>query len=247
MKISIITVVYNGESTIKNCIESVLSQDFEAIEYIIVDGSSTDGTKDIVLSYGSRISKFMSEPDSGIYDAMNKGIRMATGDVVGILNADDFYAGTTIISDVAKAITESGADGCYGDLNYVDASDESIVKRNWVSGTYKTNSFLMGWMPPHPTFFVKKQCYNDFGDFRLDMGSAADYEIMLRMVLKNGIKITYLPKVLVKMRTGGVSNSSVMNRIAANKNDRRAWQINQLRPWFFTLWLKPIRKITQFI
>lgn len=105
----------------------------------------------------------------------------------------------------------------------------------------------MGWMPPHPTFFVKKQCYNDFGDFRLDMGSAADYEIMLRMVLKNGIKITYLPKVLVKMRTGGVSNSSVMNRIAANKNDRRAWQINQLRPWFFTLWLKPIRKITQFI
>ncbi|WP_159467600.1 glycosyltransferase family 2 protein [Dyadobacter sp. 3J3] len=247
MKISIITVVYNGAATIRHCIESVLSQNFDSIEYIIIDGNSTDSTKEIIKSYGSKIDKFISEPDKGIYDAMNKGVMMATGDVIGILNSDDFYADSTIISQVAKAMNETNADGCYGDLNYVDGRNEAVIKRNWVSGAYKPNSFLMGWMPPHPTFFVKKKCYNQYGNFRLDMGSAADYEIMLRFIFKNGIKLTYLPKVLVKMRTGGVSNNTLKNRIKANSNDRKAWLVNDIKPRFFTLWFKPIRKVVQFL
>ncbi|MCF0055707.1 glycosyltransferase family 2 protein [Dyadobacter sp. CY356] len=247
MKISIITVVYNGAATIRHCIESVLSQNFDSIEYIVVDGNSTDGTKDIVLSYGSKIDKFISEPDKGIYDAMNKGIKLATGDVIGILNADDFYTNTTVISEVARAMEQSGADGCYGDLNYVDGQNEAVIKRNWVSGQYRPNSFLMGWMPPHPTFFVRKKCYEQYGAFRLDMGSAADYEIMLRLIFKFGIKLTYIPKVLVKMRTGGVSNNTLKNRLKANNNDRKAWLVNDIKPRFFTLWLKPVRKIVQFL
>jgi glycosyltransferase involved in cell wall biosynthesis len=247
LKISIITVVYNGAATIRHCIDSVLSQSYHAVEYIVVDGNSTDGTQEIVKSYGSKIHYFISEPDRGIYDAMNKGIKLATGDVIGILNADDFYAGITVISDVAEAMNTTNADGCYGDLHYVDGQDETVIKRNWISGSYKPNSFLMGWMPPHPTFFVRRKCYTDYGVFRLDMGSAADYEIMLRFIVKNGIKLTYIPKVLVKMRTGGVSNSTIKNRLIANSNDRKAWLVNDIRPWFFTLWLKPVRKITQFI
>lgn len=247
MKISIITVVFNGVATIKHCIESVLSQDYDSIEYIIVDGNSKDGTKELIESYGNKIHTFLSEPDKGIYDAMNKGIELATGDVIGILNADDYYADEKVISDIAAVFQKNGADGCYADLHYVDGQNESIIKRKWVSGAYNSNSFLMGWMPPHPTFFVKKEAYIKFGKFRLDMGSAADYELMLRLIFKNGIKLAYLPRVTVKMRTGGVSNSTLQNRIEANKNDRRAWQLNEVRPWFFTLWLKPIRKIVQFI
>ena len=247
MKISIITVVFNGVSTIKHCIESVLSQDYDSVEYIIVDGGSRDGTQEVVKSFGDRIAKFLSEPDKGIYDAMNKGVELATGDVIGILNADDFYADKNVISDIADTFLKTGADGLYADLDYVDGIDESIVKRKWVSGPYKSDAFLWGWMPPHPTSFVKKSCYRNFGKFRLDMGSAADYELMLRMIFKNGIKLAYLPRVTVKMRTGGVSNSTFKNRIEANKSDRRAWKLNELRPLFFTLWLKPIRKIVQFL
>lgn len=247
MKISIITVVFNGVATIKHCIDSVLGQNFDSIEYIIIDGNSTDGTREVIDSYGNRIDVFLSEPDKGIYDAMNKGIRLATGDLIGILNADDFYASDTVVSEIAQQVLKTGADGCYGDLNYVDSIDEALITRKWISGDYKPNSFLLGWMPPHPTFFLKKECYNKFGDFRLDMGSAADYELMLRMIYKHGIRLAYVPKVIVKMRTGGVSNSTLKNRLEANKNDRKAWKTNGLKPWFFTLWLKPVRKIIQFI
>ncbi|MDQ6480211.1 glycosyltransferase family 2 protein [Dyadobacter sp. LHD-138] len=247
MKVSIITVVFNGVSTINHCIESVLKQDFDSIEYIIIDGNSKDGTQEVIASYGSKIHQFLSEPDKGIYDAMNKGIKLATGDLIGILNADDFYASNTVISEIVGAIEKDNADACYGDLNYVDAQDESVIKRKWISGKYKPNAFLMGWMPPHPTFFLKKKCYEKLGDFRLDMGSAADYELMLRMIYKHGIKPAYVPSVIVKMRTGGVSNSNFQNRLNANKNDRKAWKINGLKPYPFTLWLKPVRKILQFI
>lgn len=247
MKISIITVVFNGVATIKHCIESVLSQNFDSIEYIIIDGNSTDGTREVIESYGDKIDIFLSEPDKGIYDAMNKGVRLATGDLIGILNADDFYASDTVVSEIAQQVLKTGSDGCYGDLNYVDGVNEALITRKWISGDYKPNSFLFGWMPPHPTFFLKKECYKKFGDFRLDMGSAADYELMLRMIYKHGIKLAYVPKVIVKMRTGGVSNSTLKNRFEANRNDRKAWEKNGLKPWFFTLWLKPVRKIIQFI
>lgn len=247
MKVSILTVVYNGAATIRHSIESVLGQDYPDIEYIIVDGNSKDGTQDIVRSYGDKIARFLSEPDAGIYDAMNKGIQLATGDVIGILNADDFYAYPSVVSEVAEVLASSNADASYGDLEYIDANDATVVRRKWVSGAYKVGAFLNGWMPPHPTFFVKKEVYNTHGRFRLDLGSAADYELMLRFVHRENIKLAYLPKVLVKMRAGGVSNSTLKNRIAANQNDRLAWKINNLKPRFYTLWLKPLRKIIQFI
>lgn len=247
MKVSILTVVYNGAATIRDSIESVLGQDYPDIEYIVVDGNSKDGTQEIVRSYGDKIARFLSEPDAGIYDAMNKGIQLATGDVIGILNADDFYAYPSVISEVAAVLASSDFDASYGDLEYIDANDATVVRRKWVSGAYKVGAFLNGWMPPHPTFFVKKEVYHTHGRFRLDMGSAADYELMLRFVHRENIKLAYLPKVLVKMRAGGVSNSSVKNRLAANRKDRMAWKINNLEPRFYTLWLKPLRKIIQFI
>lgn len=247
MKVSIITVVFNGASTLNSCIDSVLAQNYDSIEYIIIDGKSKDQTVDIVKSYGNRIDKFVSESDKGIYDAMNKGVALATGDVIGILNADDFYADNTVISYIVQKMKSTNADGAYGDLQYVDATDLNKVKRNWKSGSYQKGSFITGWMPPHPTFFVKKSLYDKYGSFRLDLGSAADYELMLRLIHKSGITLAYVPKVLVKMRAGGVSNSNVSNRIAANKNDRLAWKINGLKPKFYTLWLKPLRKVLQFI
>jgi glycosyltransferase involved in cell wall biosynthesis len=247
LKVSIITVVFNGASTLRSCIDSVLAQDYDSIEYIVVDGKSTDATVEIVKSYGDSIHKFISEPDKGIYDAMNKGIALANGDVIGILNADDFYAYDTVISDIASVMRSANADGVYGDLQYVDSLDLNKIKRNWKSGQYKAGSFVTGWMPPHPTFFLKKSMYEKFGNFRLDLGSAADYELMLRIIHKFEIKLAYVPKVLVKMRAGGVSNSNISNRVAANKNDRLAWKINDLQPKLYTLWLKPIRKVLQFI
>jgi glycosyltransferase involved in cell wall biosynthesis len=246
LKVTIITVVFNGAKTVRHCIESVLSQDFPDIEYIVIDGGSTDGTQEIVREYGTKIAHFVSERDSGIYDAMNKGIQLATGNVIGILNSDDFYAYNSAISDVVLKFESENAQGCYGDLIYVDSADEAVVKRKWISGSYKEGAFLNGWMPPHPAFFVKKELYNKFGLFRLDLGSAADYELMLRFIHKAKIKIAYVPKVLVKMRTGGVSNSNIKNRIAANRNDLRAWKENDLKPRFYTLWLKPLRKVLQF-
>ena len=246
MKVSIITVVYNGVATLGSCIESVLMQDYPFIEYIIVDGDTKDGTQALISSFGNKITRFVSEPDKGIYDAMNKGIKIATGDIVGILNADDFYAYNAVISDVVNAMKTSDAGGVYGDLEYVESSTHK-VKRRWISGNFKSGSFVNGWMPPHPTFFVKRSLYDDYGGFRLDCGSAADYELMLRLVHKIGIKLAYVPKVLVRMTIGGVSNSSLANRLAANKNDRKAWKINDLKPRIYTLWLKPLRKILQFI
>ncbi len=247
MKVSIITVVYNGEKTIRETIESVLAQEYEAVEYIIIDGNSTDTTKDIIQSYGQRINTFISEPDLGIYDAMNKGIRLATGDIVGILNADDIFDTPRIIPDLVERFKETEADAVYGDLLYVAADNLSHVIRNWKAGHFSPISFLWGWMPPHPTFFIRREWYDNFGTFRLDLGSSADYELMLRMVQKHHAKLAYIQKVMVRMRVGGVSNVTIKNRILANRNDKKAWEVNQLTPYPFTFLCKPVRKILQFI
>ncbi len=248
MKVSIITVVYNGQACIQRCIESVLRQDYPDIEYIVVDGNSSDNTLSIIRKYSDRISKVISEPDKGIYDAMNKGIDVASGDIIGILNADDEYTHDHIISTVTKTLEAHHADALYGNLEYVkhlpDNSTQTV--RKWKSGNYKTGSFLKGWMPPHPTFFIKKELYTKYGKFRLDLGSAADYELMLRMIHKHHISMVYLNETLTKMSVGGVSNRSIKNRLIANRNDRKAWKVNDLKPGFFTLYLKPLRKILQF-
>jgi glycosyltransferase len=228
MKISIITVVFNNKKTIKDAIESVLSQTYKNIEYIIIDGASTDGTVEIIKSYKNKIAKFISEPDKGLYDAMNKGLHLATGDVIGILNSDDIYIDSKVVSKVVNLFQHSGAEIVYGDLQYVDRANTDIVIRTWNSGKYTSGLFKEGWHPPHPTCFVKKSIYDKYGDFDLRYKIAADYEIMLRFIEKYKIQPEYLPEVMVKMRNGGASNNSLKNIYLANKEVYHAWRNNGL-------------------
>lgn len=245
-KISIITVCQNNVNTIEYTIHSVIGQTYKSIEYIIIDGKSTDGTLEIIHKYGDNIHTLISEKDAGIYDAMNKGIRQATGEYIAFLHADDFYANSEVISKAMTLLQKSGADAIYGDLQYVDKTNAKKVKRHWKAGQYKKNSFLFGWMPPHPTFIAKASIYKQYGGFNLQFQSAADYEIMLRFIHKEKIRLGYLPEVMVMMRTGGKSNASIGNRIFANKEDKKAWHINHLKPYWFTTILKPLRKISQW-
>ncbi|MCB9223984.1 MAG: glycosyltransferase family 2 protein [Crocinitomicaceae bacterium] len=245
MKVSIITVSFNASKTIRDTIESVISQKGVDIEYILVDGNSTDGTQDIIRSYGEKISKFISEPDNGIYDGMNKGVSLASGDIIGILNADDVYAYDEVLKDIIS-VFKSDVEGVYADLVYVAEDDLSKVKRTWVSKSYVHGSFRKGWMPPHPTFFVKREVYEKYGSYTLQLRSAADYEFMLRVIHKNEIKVGYLNKVIVRMRVGGTSNASLKNRVKANKEDKIAWKMNGLKPAPFTMIRKPLSKIGQF-
>jgi len=245
LKISIITATYNSARTIRDCLASVAAQSVE-VEHIIVDGASTDATLKIVRAF-PHVARVVSERDNGMYDAMNKGIALASGDVVGILNSDDFYAGPDVLQQVLAAFAASGEpDSCYGDLVYVDAGDSAKVTRYWRSGEFRQSSFYWGWMPPHPSFFVKRAVYERCGMFDTTMGTAADYELMLRFLLKFGISAAYIPTVLVKMRAGGASNASLINRLKANRMDRKAWEVNRLSPLPWTTYLKPLRKIGQF-
>ncbi|MCK5907633.1 MAG: glycosyltransferase [Flavobacteriales bacterium] len=245
MKVSIITSSYNSSETIADTISSVNSQTHQEIEHVFIDGKSSDNSVEIINEISTREKIVTSEKDKGIYDAMNKGVAKSNGDVIAILNSDDFYADENVVSDVVALFTESGADAVYADLDYVTEDTTKIV-RKWRSGSYKHGMFKWGWMPPHPTLFVKKEVYEKYGNFNLDLKSAADYEIMLRFIHKHEIKLAYLQRVTVKMRVGGLSNSSIKHRLFANNEDRKAWKINGLRPYFFTLYLKPLRKIVQY-
>jgi glycosyltransferase involved in cell wall biosynthesis len=249
MKVSIITVCFNSERHIRSAIESVWYQTYRNIEYIVVDGGSTDTTPDILRSYEAAFAgrmRWISEPDNGLYDAMNKGIAMASGDVVGLLNSDDLYADNNVIASVAACFEASPCDAIYGDLIYVAPDNVAKIKRYWQAGPCRPKRFLYGWMPPHPTFFVRAAIYRKYGRFRTDFKSAADYELMLRLLYKEKINVAYLPAVLVKMRTGGTSNAGIGSRLKGNREDRKAWKVNHLKPYFFTLLLKPIRKIPQY-
>jgi glycosyltransferase involved in cell wall biosynthesis len=246
VKVSIITVCYNSAETIENTLISVVSQSYPNIEYILIDGQSTDGTLAIIERYKSKLARVISEPDKGIYDAINKGIQLASGELVGVLNSDDFYINNSVIEEVVKILQQQNADCVYGDLQYVDRQNTNLVKRNWVSGKYEQGLFYKGWMPPHPTFFIKNECYKKYGLFNLQLKSAADYELMLRMLHVHQIKAAYLPQVLVKMRVGGKSNISLKNRIKANREDKLAWVINGIKPRFYTLLMKPLSKLGQF-
>jgi glycosyltransferase len=245
-KISIITAVYNAEAVIGDCMASVYQQS-HLHEHIIVDGNSTDRTPDYVEAYRTPLTRVISEPDQGIYDAMNKGLRLATGEIIGFLNADDFYPNDTVLEDVYTTMTREDTDSCYGDLVYLKQNNTSEVLRYWRSGSFTPNKFYWGWMPPHPTFFVKRSVYEKFGNFNPALGSAADYELMLRFLLKRKITTSYVPKVLVNMRAGGISNASLRNRLVANKMDREAWRENALQPFPWTIQLKPARKLFQYI
>ncbi|OQP66877.1 glycosyl transferase [Niastella vici] len=245
MKISIITATYNSAATIRDTLVSIAEQQYTNIEHLIVDGASNDNTLAIVNEF-THVAKVISGNDNGIYDAMNKGVLLATGDIIGILNSDDFYTSPFILSKVAAAFKDPAVDAVYGDLLYVKATNVQAVIRTWKSGVYKKGNLYYGWMPPHPTFFVRRQVYDKCGLFNTSLRSAADYELMLRVLLKHNVSARYIPEVLVKMRVGGMSNASLKNRLRANKEDEMAWKLNGLKPYFFTTWLKPIRKILQF-
>ncbi len=246
-KVTIITVCCNSAKTIEDTIQSVINQTYDNIEYIIIDGVSSDNTLEIVSKYQDKITKVVSEKDAGLYDAINKGIGLASGDIIANLNSDDFYIDNNVIANVVAKMEKEKSDTLYADLYYVDAVDTNKITRNWVSGNYKKGMFFIGWMPPHPTFFVRKSVYDKFGKFNLELKSAADYEIMLRFVHKHECSISYLPRVVVKMRVGGVSNSSLKNRLKANREDKRAWEMNGLKPKPYTLIFKPLSKVLQFV
>ena len=262
MSFSIVTTTFNAAATLQHCLSSLAAQTI-SFEHVLVDGGSTDGTIEIIEKNRLPGSQFISEPDDGLYDGLNKGIRMATGEVVGILHADDFYAATNVLQRVSEVFQNPSVDACYGDLTYVserrvargawrDNSTTEIlnsefgVVRYWRSGAYAPRKFYWGWMPPHPTFFVRRTVYEKYGLFNLDLRTAADYELMLRFLLKQQIACCYIPETLVHMRVGGVSNASFGNRLRANRMDRKAWEVNRLKPYPWTLWMKPIRKIPQF-
>jgi glycosyltransferase involved in cell wall biosynthesis len=244
IKVSIVTVSFNAERTIERCIQSVLSQTYKNVEYIVIDGKSTDKTVQIIHNFKNSIHRFLSEPDHGIYDAMNKGIRIASGDIVGMLNADDFFTGDDILSDVAAAFTDDSIQLLYGDLDYINA-DGKIV-RKWRSGSYKPGAFNRGWMPPHPTFYCRRELFEQYGPYRLDLGTAADYELMLRFIHKYQMKVCYLQSVMINMEQGGASNKNWKSRLSALQNDFRAMQINGVSRPLAALIAKPLRKISQY-
>jgi len=244
LKISLITVSFNAENTISRCIESVIGQNFKNIEYIIIDGGSTDKTTQIIAQYKEYTSIFLSEPDKGIYDAMNKGINLASGDIIGMLNADDYFADSSVLSAVADAFARQNANITYGDLDYINT--QGNIVRKWRSGMYTNSMFKRGWMPPHPTFYCKRSLFKQYGFYSLEYGTAADYELMLRFMYLNKIAAFYIKKVMVKMSTGGASNKTLNNRIKGLFFDLKAMRNNKIPFPAITLILKPLRKIIQY-
>lgn len=210
MKISIITVCFNSGKTIKDTVKSVSIQHYNKVEHIVVDGGSIDATMEIVRA-SSSVSSYLSESDKGIYHAMNKGLKLATGDIIGFLNADDFYINNSVLTKVAKAFEDESVDACYGDLVYVKENDTNQIVRFWKSKPYKQGLFKLGWMPAHPTFFVRRSVYEKYGMFDLNYKIAADFELLFRFIEKNNIKTIYLPEVLIKMRMGGTTNKNINN------------------------------------
>ena len=227
--------------------QSIINQTYQHRECIVIDGGSTDGTMDLLKKYENRMTKIVSERDNGIYDAMNKGIKLSTGDVIGILNSDDIYNDATVIESVANAIMENSVDSCYADLVYIDKNNPDKVIRYWKSCIYKNGLFRSGWMPPHPTFFVKREVYEKYGCFNTDFKIAADYELMLRFLERHKISTYYIPEVLIKMRMGGMSNRSLKNLFIKSSEDYKAWKINNLNGGIYTILLKNLCKLPQFI
>jgi len=242
LKISIITVVLNNKETILDAMNSVLSQEYDDIEYIIVDGASIDGTvgavKEAVKRYPERSIKFISEKDNGIYDAMNKGIRLATGDIIGILNSDDFYVNNDVISTVANEFMAKDVDSVIADLVYVKRDKPDEVVRYYRSSNFHPKKFAYGWMPAHPTFFVKRVCYERYGLFKTDYKIAADYELLVRFLSKHNVSFSYIPRVIIKMRAGGVSTKNIKSNWILNNEIIRACRENGVETNIFKVYSK---------
>lgn len=245
MKLSIVTPVYN-DPRVGRALTSILLQErrFD-LETIVIDGGSSGETLRILEEMRGRISTLVSERDRGIYDAMNKGVARATGDVVGILNADDYYFDASVLQGVADAFADPSVHVCYGDLVYVD--QEGRVVRYWKSGAYRPSNFYFGWMPPHPTFFVRREVYERYGAFDLAYRISADYELMLRLLLRHRLQVGYLDRIMVRMTTGGNSNRSIGNILRANMEVYQAWRANHLHLGLLVPLIKPARKPLQFL
>ena len=244
MKVSIITVCFNAEEWISDAIESVLNQTYQDIEYIVIDGLSNDGTLDVINRYEERISKILSEKDLGIYDAMNKGISISSGDVIGFVNSDDMLHSDQCIEKVMNNFNED-YDVVYGDIIYVDRNDTSKLFRYWKAGSYDKNKYKYGWMTPHLSTYIKREFYEKYGGFDLRFKIAADYELMLRLLYKNNLRVKYLPGVIAKMRAGGVSNNSILNIMRSNLEVYKSWKVNNLKVSLLIVFIKPALKLKQ--
>lgn len=245
MKLSLITVTLNSADTLKETIKSVREQRVVDLEYIVVDGGSSDATIKMLSDNKDIVSKWISEPDSGAYDAMNKGIEMATGDIIGFLHADDRFASKNILNSVICSFENNSIDLLYGDLEYVSGKNNNKVMRYWKSGSFSFSMLKRGWMPPHPSVYFKRDIVSKIGLFNLSYTISADYEWMLRCLIIKGLNIFYFPRVMVEMRTGGTSNKNFSNIITKSREDYRAIKNNNIGG-FFTLFLKNFRKIPQF-
>ena len=243
-EISIITPSLGADPVLAGCVQSVANQTRRA-EHLVVSGDAEEKVAAVLAGLESGVC-ILSRPPRGIYAAINSGIRAAGGDVVGVLHADDFYPGNDILERVADVFSDPAVGACYGDLCYVDAEDTGRIVRYWRAGPFRPRRFRQGWMPPHPTFFLRKGLYEQHGLYREDLGTAADYELMLRMLYRHRVEAAYLPVVMVHMRTGGASNASLGARLAASQMDRQAWRVNGLRPYPWTLLAKPARKVSQW-
>lgn len=247
MRVSIITVCYNAAAHIDETLRSVVIQDHADIEHIVIDGGSTDGTQQRVERYREVIAQFTSEPDKGVYDAMNKGLRVATGDVIAFVNAGDMIAHRSCVAEMAKEFAKGDADLIYGDAYMVDPDDIRKVRRYWKGGEYRRENFRSGWMPPHLGTYIRKSVYDRYGLFRDDLRVSADYELLLRFLYVHRVPARYVPKVLVRFRLGGVSNRSLAHIWRANVEVYKAWRLNGQRigPWIVLL--KPLRKLRQYL
>ena len=247
MKVSIITVVWNNKETIKDAIDSVLNQTYKDIEYIIVDGASTDGTIDIVNSYKDKISKFISEKDNGLYDAMNKGIQLSNGDIIGMLNSDDFYIDEFVISKVVKEFEDKKCDSVYADLVFVKPENLDKTVRYYDSSHFTPSKFAYGWMPAHPTFFVKKETYDKYGVFRTDLRIGADFDILARFLYTQKISYSYMKEVFVKMRVGGVSTGGIKATWLIVQEQLQVCKDNGIDTNIFKIMSKYPKKLLEFI
>ena len=246
MKVSIITTTYNSAATIRDTLESVKAQDYPDIEHIIVDGRSKDGTMQIVASY-SHVAQSVSEEDQGLYDAINKGIRMSTGDVVGILNSDDFFPEKDVISSIVQAFEKEKVDAVYGDIAFVKPDNLRKIVRYYSSKKFHTGKFAQGYMPAHPSFYAKRSCFQQLGLYQLDYKIAADFELLMRFLMNKNVKTTYIEKVIVYMRTGGVSNKNFLSRYILNKEIIKACRENGVKTNMLYVSLKYFNKIFEYI
>lgn len=246
MKISVITAVYNNSDTVAQALDSALAQTHPDVELIVIDGGSTDGTLAVLQGYADRLAVLVSEPDRGIYDALNKGIARASGEVVGFLHSDDLFADIAVLSRIAVAFTDPAVDAAYGDLLYVRKDDPSRVVRTWRSAAFSAVRLAHGWMPPHPTLYVRRTVYERLGGYDTSYRIAADYDCVLRLLGKGGIRTAYIPEVLVKMRVGGASNRSLKNILQKSREDYRALRVNGVGGLRTLAW-KNLSKLPQFL